>query len=109
MPFSSWSAQRTAVKQRPHQETEALQVATSEPVVLHHGREGGGAGHDEVRPSASTACWAAAVSDVRDAVGRVLHHQGSGAFATVRVSVGYVVNLHRTCDGHEARDWPSRD
>jgi hypothetical protein len=31
----------------------------SEPVVLHHGREGGSAAHDEVRPTASTACWAA--------------------------------------------------
>jgi hypothetical protein len=27
-------------------------VATSEPVVLHHGREVGGASRDEVRPSA---------------------------------------------------------
>ena len=36
------SAQRTAVKQRPHQETERHQVATSEPVVHHHGREGAG-------------------------------------------------------------------
>ena len=35
-------------------------MATSEPVVLHHGREGGGDGHDEARPSASTACWAGA-------------------------------------------------
>jgi hypothetical protein len=26
-------------------------VATSEPVVLHHGREEDGAGYDEVRPS----------------------------------------------------------
>jgi hypothetical protein len=34
-------------------------VATSEPVVLHHGREGGGDGRDEGRPTASTACWAA--------------------------------------------------
>jgi hypothetical protein len=31
----------------------------SEPVVYHHGREVGGAGSDEARPSASTACWAA--------------------------------------------------
>jgi hypothetical protein len=38
---------------------EGHQVAMSEPVVLHHGREGGGAGHDEARPTASTACWAA--------------------------------------------------
>ena len=53
------SAQRTAVKQRPHQETERSQVATTEPVVLHHGREGGGTDHDDVRPTASTACWAA--------------------------------------------------
>jgi hypothetical protein len=36
-------------------------VPTSEPVVLHHGREGAGHGHDELRPSASTACWAALV------------------------------------------------
>ena len=28
-------------------------------MVLHHGREGDGDGRDEVRPSASTACWAA--------------------------------------------------
>jgi hypothetical protein len=34
-------------------------VATSELVVLHHGRERGGVGGDEARPSASTACWAA--------------------------------------------------
>jgi hypothetical protein len=34
-------------------------VATSEPVVLHHGREAVGYGHDEARPTASTACWAA--------------------------------------------------
>ena len=53
------SAQRTAVKQRPHQETRRCQVATSEPVVLHHGREGGGDAGDEARPTASTACWAA--------------------------------------------------
>src|SRR5258706_533891 len=56
------SAQRTAVKQRPHQETRWSQVAMSEPVVLHHGREGGGAGHDAARPSASTACWAALIT-----------------------------------------------
>jgi len=34
--------QRTAVKLRPHQETTSWQIATSEPVVLHHGRERGG-------------------------------------------------------------------
>ena len=34
-------------------------MATSEPVVHHHGREGGFAGGEEVRPTASTACWAA--------------------------------------------------
>ena len=28
-------------------------------MVLDHGREGGGSGDDEARPSASTACWAA--------------------------------------------------
>jgi hypothetical protein len=37
-------------------------VATSEPVVVHHGREGdGGGSRDEARPSASTACWTAVV------------------------------------------------
>ena len=39
LALSSRSAQRTAVKQRPQQETRRWQVATSEPVVLHHGRE----------------------------------------------------------------------
>jgi hypothetical protein len=41
-------------------------VATSEPVVIHHGREGGGAGRADARPS--TACWAATtpVSDRDD-------------------------------------------
>jgi hypothetical protein len=35
-------------------------VATSEPVVLHHGRQVGGSSRHEVRPSASTAVrWAA--------------------------------------------------
>ena len=34
-------------------------MATSEPVVLHHGREEDGDGHHEVRPSAPKACWAA--------------------------------------------------
>src|SRR5207248_1126825 len=40
------SAQRTAVEQRPHQETGRQQVATSEPVLHHHGREGRGNGRD---------------------------------------------------------------
>jgi hypothetical protein len=61
-PHPLESGQRTAVKQRPHQQTVRHQVATNEPVVLHHGREGGGDGHDEARPSASTACWAALVT-----------------------------------------------
>lgn len=34
------------------------QVATSEPVVLHHGREVEAAGRDDARPAAATACWA---------------------------------------------------
>src|SRR6188768_1974639 len=50
LPVCIPSAQRTAVKQRPHQETERCQVATSEPVVLHHGREGG---PDGSRPGAA--------------------------------------------------------
>jgi hypothetical protein len=33
-------AQRTAVKQRPHQETTSLQAVMTEPVVPDHGREG---------------------------------------------------------------------
>jgi hypothetical protein len=49
-PLSSY-AQRTAVKQRPHQETRRYQVATSEPVVVHHGREGGRRRSRGVRPS----------------------------------------------------------
>jgi hypothetical protein len=36
-------------------------VATSEPVVCHHGREGGAEDGDEARASAATACWAAQV------------------------------------------------
>jgi hypothetical protein len=60
----SRSGQRTAVKQRPHQQTSVQQVATSEPVVLHHGREGGHCRSDEVRPPASTACWAALVTGI---------------------------------------------
>src|ERR1041384_85590 len=55
-------AQRTGVQLRPHQETGRHQVATSEPVVGHHGREGGSASGHEARPSASTACWAALVA-----------------------------------------------
>jgi hypothetical protein len=35
------SAQRTAVQLRPQQETMTAQVATSEPVVHHHGRQAG--------------------------------------------------------------------
>jgi hypothetical protein len=31
-------------------------------VVLHHGRAEGGAGQEEARPSAATACWAALVT-----------------------------------------------
>ncbi len=34
-------------------------MSTSEPVVVHHGREGGDPGGNEARPTASTACWAA--------------------------------------------------
>src|SRR5687767_1565133 len=40
--FMSRSVQRTAVQLRPHQQTEKCHVATSEPVVGHHGREAGG-------------------------------------------------------------------
>jgi hypothetical protein len=57
--FETLSAQRTAVQLRPHQQTETLHGAMTEPVVIHHGREVGGAGHDDVRPTAATACWAA--------------------------------------------------
>src|SRR5689334_10203351 len=51
MPVSL-SAQRTAAKQRPHQETERHQQAMSEPVVVHQGDQRGGHGHEEVQPSA---------------------------------------------------------
>ena len=37
-------------------------MATTEPVVFHHGREGDDSGHDEARPTAATACWAASRS-----------------------------------------------
>jgi hypothetical protein len=76
--FGSWSspAQRTGVKLRPHQETERHPVATSEPVVFHHGREGGGDGHDDAPPSASTACWAA-LSAVRSKGSACLLRSGS--------------------------------
>jgi hypothetical protein len=57
--FVSPSAQRTAVQLRPPQQMEEQQLAMTEPVVHHHGRESGGAGHDDVRPTAATACWAA--------------------------------------------------
>ena len=30
-------------------------------MVLHHGREEDDAGHDEARPTASTACWPALI------------------------------------------------
>ena len=53
------SAQRTAVKQRPHQETGRSPSGDERARALHDGREGGGGGRDNVRPSASTACWAA--------------------------------------------------
>ena len=59
-------------------------MATSEPVVLHHGREGGGAG-DEARPSASTACWAARDSALvaeapQEILGQCLNVGRGGAF-----------------------------
>jgi hypothetical protein len=31
----------------------------TEPVVVHHGRKGEVSGHNNVRPTAATACWAA--------------------------------------------------
>jgi hypothetical protein len=44
---------------RPHQETASFQLAITEPVVRHHGRQHDTSGHDEARPPAATACWAA--------------------------------------------------
>jgi hypothetical protein len=38
---------------------EDASVEETEPVVHHHGRDGGGDPRDEARPSAATACWAA--------------------------------------------------
>jgi hypothetical protein len=40
--------------------TQATQRVTSSRRRICWRREGGGTGYDEVRPSASTACWAAA-------------------------------------------------
>jgi len=37
----------------------------TEPVVHYHGRQGGGAGGNEARPPASTACWAALALGLR--------------------------------------------
>ena len=57
-------------------------MATSEPVVHHHGREGDRDSRDEARPSASTACWAAGERRSELAVER---------------SIGLVVDLVRGC------------
>src|SRR4051794_4841760 len=66
------SAQRNAVKLRSHQETEASQVAMTEPVLLAPGR-GTTVQSRRGAPSASTACWAAlAASSVVKALGRSL-------------------------------------
>jgi hypothetical protein len=53
-PFSTLltpPVQRSAVKQRPHQETASCPVATSAPWYFTTGDREDGAGHDEVRPS----------------------------------------------------------
>jgi hypothetical protein len=51
----------TGIGRSGRDQNRKLQGKTSEPVVLRHGREAGAAGSDEVRPTASTACWAALV------------------------------------------------
>lgn len=40
-------------------------MATSEAVVVHHGREGERCRCDDVRPTAATACWAARACDAK--------------------------------------------
>ena len=43
------SVQRIAVQLWPHQQTTRQQVAVTEPVVLHHGRQEGVAGSNKAR------------------------------------------------------------
>ena len=65
------SGQRTAVKLRPHPEIEAALASTTEPVLLARARGRTGAGRDEARPPASTACWPAAGTSCQSAQPRV--------------------------------------
>ena len=52
-------AQRTAVKLRPHPETEdGSRMRRASPWYFTTGERKDAAGCDEARPSASTACWA---------------------------------------------------
>jgi hypothetical protein len=61
------SAQRTAVKQRPHPETEAASGSDERARgYITTGEQEDGAGGDEARPSASTACRAALAKSLSD-------------------------------------------
>jgi hypothetical protein len=60
-------------------------------VVLHHGREGGGGGRNEARPSASTACWTAGGRESELAVARWV----VPSVLVVAVSSDPVVNVAR--------------
>src|SRR5437868_8162042 len=73
-PLSSRSAQRTAVQLRPHQETGSCQMATSEPVVLHHRREDGGA--DGELSSATLVALLARVGGPHDVAGAIEQSRG---------------------------------
>jgi hypothetical protein len=53
-------AQRTAVQLRPHQQTRRRRWRQASPWYIATGETTrGGAGREEARPSAATACWAA--------------------------------------------------
>jgi hypothetical protein len=73
----------------------------TEPVVHHRGREGGVAGNNEARPSASTACWAAwleAGSEAQaDNSHRAVHPHalpGAGAESEVAANRGDLFELN---------------
>ena len=76
----SCDLRRTAVQLRPHQQTEGHQVATSEAVVTHHGRQGGGDSGNEVRRPASTALrvFRTAIHDLPKGRGWSAGHAPSG-------------------------------
>ena len=70
--FALSPAQRTALKQRPHQETPTCQVATSEPVVVHHGREGRRCRSRRVAAVGAAACLNGLLGGLRKGVRRLV-------------------------------------